>query len=678
MEEPIIHYFLVEDLRPFLYLAALLAAASLAYNLLQAYRRWTVGGEKISIRPSLTNIVKYSLLQRKVVKHGLPGAIHLLIYLGIFWLFIMTTLRALDTYFFNFLTGDIWKAYKLLGNVAGAAVTVGILAALYRREAGITPGLPKDRVYYLVYAMLLFIVLSGFALNGFLAAAHRAAFESPLFDPIGYLFFLAFSQLSFDEIRTYYRVLWVAHMIAAMSAIALIPYTNLWHIVASNLNIALARPAPPVGSLRSYADIDERLSSGAGVGMTKLSASSWKQRMDWDACTSCMRCTNACPAYAAGKPLSPQKVMTTLRDLMYAGSWDSKVWGEGGVEEEAIWSCVTCGACVQECPVLIHQVDSILDIRRGMLTLGDPSVPEGVLSALSSMQQMGNPMGASPVQKEEWLEELRQRLGDVIAKEGEEYDFLYWPGCATTYDPRIRGVAESLLRLLKGLGYKVAVMPDAVCTGDPALRMGEELLFLEKASEFLSALSKYRFKKVLVNCPHCYTALKWEYKRYREYLRQRSGGEILERLDVDHHARLLGELAKRGKIKGGMLRAFVTYHDPCYLGRWNGFYEEPREVLKSIERLKLFEMGRSREKSFCCGAGGGQLFYEVKRGERLSKLRSEEAAKALDQGRGRKIVAVACPFCNIMFRGEAEQYGFEVKDVAELLEESLQATQQAA
>ncbi|MCS7107181.1 MAG: heterodisulfide reductase-related iron-sulfur binding cluster [Acidilobaceae archaeon] len=675
MEEPIIHYFMVEDLRPFIYVAALIAVGIVAFNLFRAYQRWSAGGERVSLLPSLNNLLRYSLLQRKVVSHRLPGALHLLIYLGILWLFVMTNLRAIDTYFFHFLTGDVWKVYKFLGNVAGVAVILGVLIAFVRRERGLTPNLPKDRSYYLIYALLLFLVISGFALNGLLAAAHRANFESPLFDPVGYLFYLAFSGLSFDEIRTYYRGLWVVHMITAMTTIALIPYTNLWHIIASNLNIALARPAPPVGSLRSYTDIDERLSRGVGVGMTKLSASSWKQRMDWDACTSCMRCTNACPAFAAGKPLSPQNVMITLRNLMYAGEWDSQPWGEGKVEADAVWSCVTCGACVHECPVLIHQVDSILDLRRGMLTVGDPSIPEGSLNALTSLQQMGNPFGSSPVAKEEWMEELKASLGDVVAREGEEYDILYWPGCATTYDPRIREVALSNLRLLSKLGYRIAVVPDPVCTGEPALRMGEELLFLEKASEFLEALSKYRFKTLLVSCPHCYTAIRWEYRRYKDYLKQRLGerGEVLERLKVEHHAKLLGQLVKEGKIRGGVLKAYVTYHDPCYLGRWNGIYEEPREVLRSIGRLRLAEMPRNREKSFCCGGGGGQLFYEVRRGERISKLRSEEAAKTLDVGQARKVVAVACPFCNIMFRGEAEQYGFEVKDVAELLEESMRS-----
>ncbi|MEN2999924.1 MAG: (Fe-S)-binding protein [Acidilobaceae archaeon] len=675
MEEPIIHYFMVEDLRPFVYLSALIAVSIVAYNLLLSYRRWSTGGEKIQLRLSLGNLLSYSLLQRKVLRHGLPGLLHLLIFLGILWLLVMTSLRALDTYFFNFLVGDLWKAYKFLGNVAGASVILGIAIAVIRRERGLTPNLPKDRSYYLVYALLLFIVISGFTLNGLLAAAHRSSFESPLFDPLGYLFYLAFSGLSFDEIRTYYRGLWVIHMTAAMATIALIPFTNLWHIIASNLNIALARPGPPVGALRSYPDVDERISSGAGVGIVKLSASSWKQRMDWDACTSCMRCTNACPAFAAGKPLSPQNVMVTLRDLMYRGRWESQPWGEGGVEADAVWSCVTCGACVNECPVLIHQVDSILDLRRGMLTLGDPSVPEGSLGALTSMQQMGNPFGSSPVAKEEWMEELRTSLGEIVAKEGEEYDILYWPGCATTYDPRIREVAVSTLRVLSKLGYKVAIIPDPLCTGDPALRMGEELLFLEKATEFLEALSKYRFKTLLVSCPHCYTAIKWEYKRYKEYFKQRLGekGEVLERLRVEHHAKLLGQLVREGKLKGGVVKAYVTYHDPCYLGRWNGVYEEPREVLKSIGRLKLLEMPRNREKSFCCGGGGGQLFYEVKKGERISRLRSEEASKTLDVGQARKIVAVTCPFCNIMFRGEAEQYGFEVKDVAELLEESMRS-----
>ncbi len=668
------HFFMVEDIKLLVYITALISASILLYSLITAYRRWTAYGEKLSFNPGslLRNIVLYSLLQWRVLRHRFPGLMHLAIFLGILWLFIMTVLRALDSYIGPFLVGWVWMAYKLLGNIAGLLVLVGCSVAIVRRYYGLTPGLPRDPGYYVVHGLLIAIVITGFALNGMSAAAYRASFESPLFDPLGYPFYMLASQLSFDELKFYYRILWVTHMVLAQLAIALIPFTNLWHIVASNINIALARPGPPVGALRAYNDVDERLSSGTPLGLAELRYSTWKQRLDWDACTSCMRCTNVCPAYASGKPLDPRLVIVTLRDLMYRGEWGRRPWGDGGVSNEAIWSCVTCGACVYECPVLIHHVDSIIDVRRGMMSVGDESIPEGVLNSVQSMQHLGNPMGVSPVARDEWFEELRSRYGDeVLAKPGVKYEYLYWPGCATSLDPRVRGVAESLIELLREAGVRVAVIPENLCTGDPALRMGEEALFLELASNTLEALSKYDFEKLLVNCPHCYTAFRWEYRRYKGYLKGRLGDKawIVDRVSasVEHHTMLLARLIREGRIRPGSYKATVTYHDPCYLGRWNNVYEEPRAILRGVRRLTLVEMPRSRERSFCCGGGGGQLFYEVRVGERISKVRAEEAYKALEAGEGERVVVVACPYCNIMFRGEAENYGFKVMDVVEVL-----------
>ena len=674
------HYFMVEDIKFFVYIAALISVSILLYGFFMGYRRWTVFGEKLrfNLDSSLRNLLLYSLLQWRVLRHRFPGLMHVAISLGILLLFIMTILRALDYYLGPFLVGWVWLFYKFLGNIAGLLIIIGCIIAIIRRYYRLTPGLPQDPGYYLVHGLLITIVLTGFALNGMSAAAYRAEFESPLFDPIGYIFYIPASQLSFDDLRFYYRILWVIHMMIAQLTIALIPFTNLWHIIASNINIALARQDPPVGALRTYIDVDERISSGTPLGLAELRYSTWKQRLDWDACTSCMRCTNACPAYASKKPLDPRLVMITLRDLMYSGRWSGKTWGDGGVDPNAIWSCVTCGACVYECPVLIHHVDSIIDIRRGMMSLGDESIPKEVLHSLQSMQQLGNPMGVSPVSRDEWIEELRAKFGDdVIAKPDVNYEYLYWPGCITSLDPRVRSVAESLIEILRIAGVRVAIIPDNLCTGDPALRMGEEALFLELASITLETLSSYRFEKLLVNCPHCYTIFKWEYRRYRGYFEKKLGDKvwIVDKISngVEHHSVLLAKLVKEGRVKPGSLKATITYHDPCYLGRWNNVYEEPRLILKGVRRLTLLEMPRSREKSFCCGGGGGQLFYEVKVGERISKIRSEEASKILEVVEGERIVVVACPYCNIMFRGEAENYGFKVMDVVEVLVRSLKS-----
>ncbi len=691
----ILHFAMVEDLEPVVYIVSAFTVAVLLYSLWEAYKRWTYGGERIEWGPlglRARNLVKYALFQWKVLRHRFPGLIHLLIFGGMLWLAIATTLRAIDNHFFTFLTGERWMVYKLLSNIAGVMVVAGSVLAMARRALGLTPNLPKDPVYYVVHVLFIVIVVTGFLLDGLAAAYYRAAYEQAWFDPVGYLVFKWASDMTPDQITALYRPLWLLHLLVAQFALATIPYTNLWHIVAGSLNAALARPEPPAAAVRAFPDIDERIEEEKPIGVVRLKDTTWKQRLDYDACTSCMRCTNACPAFNSGKILSPRDVIVGMRNLMLQGAWEHRVWREEGDEDEtpeevrrlqidpeAVWSCVTCGACVHECPVLIHHVETILDIRRGMMSTGSEKVPEQALNALYSLQQTGNPFGYNPADREEWIQELAERLGeDIIAEPGVEYDYIYWIGCVASYDPRIRPVVEYNLRLLRKAGYRVAVMLDEGCCGEPARRMGEEALFVEIMKMTLETLSQYKFRKLLVHCPHGYHVFKNEYRKYIDYLRAseetRELADFLEKLEVEHHSVVLARLIREGKIKPSKpVDAAVTFHDPCYLGRWNGHYEEPRSVLRSIPGLRIREMPRSREKSFCCGGGGGHMFYEIKRGERIARIRAQEAAETLEKaGGGRRVVAVACPYCNTMFRGEAEDFDFEVRDIAELLHESVE------
>ncbi|MCE4624649.1 MAG: (Fe-S)-binding protein [Desulfurococcales archaeon] len=689
------HFIMVEQYEPIVYIISTITVIVLLYALFEAYRRWTYGGEKIEFSPlglRLKNFTKYALLQWKVVRHRFPGTMHLLIFLGMGWLLIATTLRALDDHIASlhgFISGNFFMAYKLLNNIAGLLVIIGSIIAIIRRALKLTPNLPQDSVYYAVHVLFLTIVITGFFLDGLVAAypgSSRHPYESPLWDPIGYMIYSWASNLTPEGIEAIYRPLWLFHLLIAQLTLALIPFTNLWHIAASSLNVALARPEPPQEALKAYLDIDQRIEEEKPIGVVKLADTTWKQRLDYDACTSCMRCTNSCPAFASGKLLSPRDLIIGMRNLMYAGKWDQRVWKEDEEGEEAkllidpevVWSCVTCGACVNECPVLIHHVDTIIDIRRGMMSTGSEKIPEDALNALYSMQQTGNPFGYNPVDREDWVREMAERLGeDIIADPEEEYDYIYWIGCVASYDPRIRPVAENTIRLLKKAGYKVGVLLEEGCCGEPARRMGEETLFVEIMKMTLETLSQYKFKKLLVHCPHGYHVFKNEYKKYIDYLRQneetRELADVLERLEVEHHSVVLSRLIKEGKIKPVKgLDYSVTFHDPCYLGRWNGHYDEPRLVLRSIPGLRIREMPRSRDKSFCCGGGGGHMFYEIKRGERIARIRAKEAAETLEKiGGEKRVVAVACPYCNTMFRGEAEDFGFEVKDIAELLGEAV-------
>ena len=684
------HFFMVEDLKPVPFILGLGVAIILIYSLYAGYKRWTYGGERIDWRPlglRCKLLAKYALFQWKVVRHRFPGTMHLMIFAGMGWLFIATILRALDGDVFQPLLGkaligpSFFKIYKLLSNLAGVAVVVGSIIAVIRRSMGLTPNLPKDPVYYLVHAGFILIVATGFILDGIAATGRDPGLESPLWDPVGYIVYSWASGQSPAYLESIYRPLWIIHLFLAMGMLALIPYTNLWHIASASLNVALARKEPEVAVLKAVEDIDERIEEGKPIGIVKLRDTTWKQRLDFDACTSCMRCTNACPAFATGKPLSPRDLIITLRDKMLKGEWDDTVVGEEGlkIHPDTVWSCVTCGACVNECPVLIHHVDTIIDLRRGMISTESEHVPEDAQNALYNLMQQGNPFGFNPADREEWIQSLAEKYGDdVIAQEGEEYDYIYWIGCVASYDPRIRPVAESVIKLLKSAGIKVAVLPEEGCCGEPARRMGEETLFVEVMKMNLENLSQYKFKKLLVSCPHGYTVFKHEYPKYKKYLESNEEtkplAEVLDKLEVEHHSVVLARLLKEGRIKPRKpIDITVTYHDPCYLGRWNKIFEEPRRVLVSIPKLRLKEMPRNRDRSFCCGGGGGHMFFEVKKGTRISTERAKEAA-----GTGAKVVAVACPYCNTMFRAEAENFGFEVKDIAELLAESASSDEKSS
>jgi nitrate reductase gamma subunit/NAD-dependent dihydropyrimidine dehydrogenase PreA subunit len=323
---------MVEDLEPIVYVVSTITVIVLLYSLYAAYKRWTYGGEKVEISPlglRIKNLVKYALFQWKVVRQRFPGTIHLMIYLGMAWLLIMTGLRAIDLHVYRFISDGLFIVLKFLSNIAGLLVIIGSITAMIRRAFKLTPNLPQDPVYYIVHILFITIVVTGFFLDGLVAAypeSSRHALESASWDPIGYLIYSWASNMSPEAIESLYRPLWLFHFLIAQLTLMLIPYTNLWHIAASSLNVALSRPEPPAAAIRAFPDIDERIEEEKPIGIVKLSDTTWKQRMDYDACTSCMRCTNACPAYASGKILSPRDVIITMRNMMYAGKWDEQVW----------------------------------------------------------------------------------------------------------------------------------------------------------------------------------------------------------------------------------------------------------------------------------------------------------------------------------------------------------------
>ncbi len=653
------HFLYVKDIELLVYLSLVLATIIFLYGVYRAYRRWTYGGVMPTfdnLGRRLANFIRYGLLQKKVLYRPYEGIMHTLIYTGFIVLLVGTVLRALEAdltlkiFGVRFLTDGQYLLFKLALNIAGVLAIIGILMAFARRIFFKSNYLPNDTEDNLILFILLIILSSGYILDTLSTAAYRLEWING-WDPVGVALVKYFSV--FPDVYSLYKFVWVIHLLLAVFTVAYLPYTKLFHILSGGVvNTFFARLYHPA-EIQPIPDIDEIVEKGGFPGAGKLSDLTWKERMDYDACIKCSRCTDNCPATLSGKPLNPMDLMLSLRKLMDNGLFEEEIVPKY-VEPDILWSCVTCGACVYQCPMLIHHVESITDIRRYLLGKGE-DVPEEVLQISYNLMRYGNPMGTNPMEREQFIQELVNETGVVLAEEGKEYDYIYWLGCQTSYDPADRTIAKALLKILVSRGLKVAILPEENCCGEPARRIGDELMFKELVNMNKELLSRYTFNKLLVNCPHGYNVFKHEYPQY--------GFKI----EVVHHSQLLASLIEERKIDGiKESNEVVTYHDPCYLGRWNDIYEEPRQVVKSAAGDDFIEMPRSREKSFCCGGGGGHLFFEIKAGERISRIRTDEAIAT-----GAKKVCVACPYCKIMLKSEAGD-DIEVLDISEFLAETLE------
>jgi len=654
------HFLYVEELEELVYLFTIVAVIIFLYGLWRSYKRWFRNNERPpfnNIWTRLKRMIKYGILQRKLVYRKYEGVMHLLIYIGFIILFIGTLIRAFESDFtlkifgFRIVTDGPFLIYKLFLNIGGILGIVGILMAYIRRLTFKSENLPDTLEDHLILLGLLYILATGFILDGISTLAYRYRWIDN-WDFIGIL--IANALKGYKDLVGLYQVIWISHMSIAIFLLSFLPYTKLYHIVAGGLfNTFFSRLEHP-SAFKPIENIDEIVEAGGIPGSLKLDDFTWKERMDYDTCVKCARCTDNCPANISGKPLNPMQLMLDLRKIMDNGKTGEEIIPTF-IDPDVVWSCVTCGACVYQCPLLIHHVETIIDLRRGLLGKGE-NVPDELLEVSYNLMRYGNPQAYNPIEREKFIQELVEETGVKIAEEGGEYDYIYWMGCQTAYDPVDRSIAKALLSILSKVGVDVAILPEENCCGEPARRIGDELMFKELVNMNKELLSKYKFRKIIVNCPHGYNIFKHEYPLY--------GFNI----DVIHHSQLLNELIRSGKIKGvkGNKLEKVTFHDPCYLGRWNNIFDEPREVIKyAVGDGNLVEMRRTREKSFCCGGGGGQLFFEVKKGERISKLRMEEAKET-----GAKIVGVACPFCKIMLNSEASE-DVKVLDISEILYDSI-------
>jgi len=575
--------------------------------------------------------------QRKLLQRLVPGLMHAFIFWGFLVLFptiVAAAIAAVDKHFEIPATwfGDLVDVFVLL-------VLAGVLTAVVIRTV-VRPARFEGSHRgegYVILGLIAGVVLT-------LLCWHAAAVAAGLETHAGFLA-NAFSHV-FPHDDVLERVFVWAHLCFIFGFLVYLPYSKHLHIATAAVNVWFTRTRAR-GRLEAldFTAPDAELRFGAGT----VADLTWKQIMDGFSCTECGRCQDACPAHATGKILSPKLLIMGIRDQVFAQS--AEPIAGNGVPEEMIWDCVTCGACVQACPVSIEHVDHIVDLRRHLVMV-DSSFPAEAEPMLRDVERASNPWGKPQTERAAWAEELGVR----VLEPGEPApEYLYWVGCAASFDERAKKSAESTAKLLQKAGVDFAILgPRESCTGDPARRIGNEYVFQAFAEQNVATLNEAGVTKIVASCPHCFNTLANEYGDFG------GGYEVL------HHTELLARLVRDGRLAPKAGNAEITYHDSCYLARHNDVRAEPRELVAAVG--KPVEMRRSGRQTFCCGAGGAHMWME-ERGTGINDERVREAAET-----GAETLAVACPFCTVMLDDGVRQSGrkLRVVDVSTLLAESLE------
>ena len=665
MSEPVrVSYLFLPWYAPeVLYATFFICGFVMLYGLFRHLQNYGIGPRQFmvlaskNLREKVGRFAEYGLAQRKVLAGGEGGVMHGAIFFGFLMLLAYTSLIFVQSDILPlftsvvFLQGGFYLTLEFLGDVLGLAFVVGLGIALYRRFVQKPEKLKTGWDDYLVLGMLVWIGISGFVLESLRFIALPSQFA--LYSPVGNaLSIVAGRLISGSQATMVYQGFWWVHMFSVFGLIAVVPYTKLVHVFTSGANVALAEEKP-MGRLNTPFSLAAMIETGDVETPPNVRSSGDFQPLQLlalDACTNCGRCQEVCPAYAAGRDLSPRIVVQDLGADMRTGAGDAL--SRGTIREQELWSCTTCNACVNACPVLINQVDYIVEFRRTLVA--ENKLDPMKRAFLENIARSNNPFGLPQSERQTWLEEM----GVPTIRENPGAEYLYWVGCQGSYDPRARKITRSVIEIMKAAQVDFAVLGnEEVCTGEPVRRMGEEARFQELALRNIETLRKAGAKKVVVHCAHCFNTFLNEYPEF--------GADF----EVIHHSQLIWELTKTGRLTPGSAKRKVTFHDPCNLGRINGVFEEPRQVLGAQEGLELVEMKRNKANSFCCGGGGANVWYQVPERKKIGAIRVEEAMET-----GADTMAVGCPFCVSMFEDAAKTLGnetLEVRDIAEIVAETL-------
>ena len=615
------------------------------------------------------NVLKIAFGQSKLLRDPFAGTVHFLIFWG-FMLFLFAVIEAIIQGFYSpfnlaFL-GLIYSLITLIQDIFGVLVILAVIVALVRRYALNIPRLQVDKSASLdatvILTLILIVVISMFLQNT--AGIAKNGFVQHTYEVRPVSAFLA--SIFFDNPSTgaglTYEVAWWIHIVTIFGFMNFLPYSKHLHVFTSIPNIYFANLEPIRNTVKLLNLEDENAETFGAADIEHLS---WKQILDGYSCTECGRCTDACPAHTVGKTLSPREIIVNIRQRtkdkapllvngIAEGEQFQKTLVHDYVTDKVLWQCTTCMACVQECPVMIEHLDSIVDMRRN-LVLTESQFPSGLNNVFKSLETNFTPWSFNAADRAEWTE----GLGIKTMAEDSNCEYLFWVGCAGSFDDRYKKVSKAFAQLMQKAGIEFRILgTQEKCNGDTARRLGNEYLAQMFMMENVETLNHYKVQKIVTACPHCYHSLKNEYKQF--------GGHY----EVFHHTELIEEMIASGKInlkQNGNSK--VTYHDSCYLGRYNDVYEAPRRSLTSIKEINLVEMNRKTDRGFCCGAGGGRMFLEDEEGRRINEERTREALET-----GAETIASACPFCMTMMTDGVKHYEktdeVKVKDIAEIILEN--------
>jgi Fe-S oxidoreductase/nitrate reductase gamma subunit len=640
-----------------MYLLAFSAIGVLVYGFLQrmkVYKQGQTLQRTYNGVARAVEAVKTVLLQTDVCRVRLPGLFHGFFFWGFFLLFVGTTIIVIQADFTDllfgvkFLKGTFYKLFSITLDIAGLVAIVMLGALLIRRYIFKPEGLETKKDHGYMHALMFVILVTGFIIEGARMAVTELGSPLASWSPVGRVVANVFVAMGEDGLRSIHRFTWWFHFLLVMGFIGSIPFTRFRHIFTTSVNRFFADRGP-VGKLTTLDLEDEDAESFGAVNFRDYT---WKDIFDADACTLCKRCQDRCPAYATDKPLSPMKIVNQLGDLAFAGSEDvlAETFGK-----DAIWACTTCRACQDICPASIEHVQKIIDVRRSLVLMEGEFPGEEVMAAMEHTEVNGNPLGLGYASRGEWADGLDLS----IMSENSDVDILYFVGCYGSFDKRNIKVAKSFITLCNKAGIKVGILgKEEKCCGEPMRKMGNEYLYQTVAMENVETLQKYGVSKVVTTCPHCFNTLA------KDYL------DLGLEIEVVPHVVYLEQLVKEGRLAINGVDMTCTYHDSCYLGRHNGIYDGPRNLI-SAAGGKIIEMEKNRDQAFCCSAGGGRILADENIGSRISVKRAQMAAAT-----GAPQLLSNCPFCLTMFEDGVKGAGLEEqlvpKDIAEILVERIE------